>query len=329
MPANLTPQYHKAENAYRRAQSAEERVACLEEMLSIIPKHKGTDKLQADLRKRLKEARSESATEKTTTTRGRGYRFPRRGAGQVVLVGGPNAGKSRVVDELTNASPEVAVFPFATREPLLAMMPWEDITVQLIDTPPVTDTHIESYLTGLVRAADLALLIFDGSSDDAPDETAAVIRQFFQRKTLFSEYTGFDEDDLGVVHIRTLLVVTRGSDPDADLRVTLLEELTGRSFEVIRVELDDPASREALREIVYRTLDVVRVYTKRPGKPAEFEAPFTLPRDGTIEDLALQVHRELASNLKFARIWGEGVRDGQSVGRDHVLSDMDLVELHV
>ena len=328
MPANLTPQYQKAENAYRQAQSAGERVECLEEMLAIIPKHKGTDKLQADLRKRLKEARAESTSEQSSEKKSRSYKVPRQGAGQVVLVGGPNAGKSRVVEELTNASPEVTDYPFATREPLPAMMSWEDITVQLIDTPPVTETHIDAYLTGLVRAADLALLVFDGSSDDAPDDTEAVIRQFTERKTLFSNRTGFDEDDFSTVHVRTLLVVTRASDPDAGTRISLFEELTESEHETVRVELDNPDSCDSLREIVYRKLDVIRVYTKRPGKTADFESPFTVPRNATVEDLALRVHRELATTLKFARIWGDTVHDGQSVGREHVLSDKDLVELH-
>ena len=329
MPANLTPQYQKAEDAYRRAGSAEERVECLQQMLSIIPKHKGTDRLQADLRRRLKEARAECDAETTTRKSGPSYRFPRQGAGQVVLVGAPNSGKSRLVDELTNASPEVTDYPFATREPLPAMMPWEDVTVQLIDTPPVTDAHIEPYLTGLVRTADLVLLLFDGSSDDAPDETATVIEQFSERKTRLSDHTGFEDDDFSIVHIKTLLVVTRATDADARSRVELLEELIGPGFETLHVELDEDSSREELRGTIYNTLDVVRVYTKRPGRPADFEAPFTVPRDGTIEDLALQVHRDLASNLKFARIWGHGVHDGQSVGCEHVLCDKDLVELHV
>lgn len=329
MPANLTPQYQKAERAYRQAQTPEERIECLEEMLSVIPKHKGTDKLQADLRKRLKEARAESTSDKQAGHKGRSYKFPHQGAGQIVLVGAPNSGKSRIVAELTNAQPEVADFPFTTREPVPAMMPWQDVTAQLIDTPPVTDSHFEPYLTGLVRTADLVLLVFDGSNDDAPDETVEVIEQFASRKTRLSDHTGFEENDFSIVHIETLLVVTRSDDEACGDRIEYFAEISGHSYSTIRVELNNENSRESLRDHIYQTLDVVRVYTKRPGKPADYESPFTVPRNGTIEDLALQVHRELAENLKFARIWGESVHDGQSVGREHVLSDKDLVELHI
>lgn len=328
MPANLTPQYSKAEEEYRRAQSAEEQAACLEKMLQLIPKHKGTEKLQADLKTKLKEARAEQQTEKSSGKKVRSYRIPRQGAGTVVVIGAPNSGKSRILAELTNAKPEVAPFPFTTREPFPAMMPWNDVAVQLIDTPPITDSIFEPYLVSFVRTADLVLLCFDGSNDDAADETAAVIQQFESRKTLFAERTGFDDDDYSRLQVQTLLVATRGDDPDIDTRLEFLREVRPRPLPEWKVELDRPESCEALRQTIFERLNVIRVYTKAPGKPASYDSPFTIPVGGTVEDLAGQVHRDLAEKLKYARVWGSGVHDGQSVGRDHVLQDRDLVELH-
>ncbi|MDA0588805.1 MAG: TGS domain-containing protein [Planctomycetota bacterium] len=328
MPANLTHVYRKAEEEYRHAQTPAEQVACLENMLAVIPKHKGTEHLQADLRTRLKEARAEVQSEKTSAAKGRSFRIPRQGAGTVVLIGAPNSGRSRIVAELTNAEPEVAVYPFTTREPFPAMMPCDGALVQLIDTPPVADGHVEPYLVNYVRSADLVLLCVDGSSDDAPDETLAVLRQFEMRKTLLSDSTGFDENDFSTLHVRTLLVMTRGEDPDLAARIELLCESLPRDVPLLPVELTEAASCETLRQRIVAELGVIRVYTKAPGKPAVYEEPFTVPRGGTVEDLALCVHRELAEKLKFARVWGEGVHDGQSVGRDHLLTEGDMVELH-
>lgn len=328
MPANLTPQYQKAEEAYRRAQTAQEQVACLEEMLKLIPKHKGTEKLQADLKSRLKEAKSEVQAEKAAPKTGKSYRFPRQGAGEVVLVGGPNSGKSRILKELTNAEPQVADYPFTTHEPMPGMMPWEDVKVQLIDTPPITESHFEPYLLNIVRTADAVLLCFDGSSDDAPAETAAVVQQLESRKTSLAGATGFGEEDFSIVRVKTLLVVTRGNDPDCETRLELFREMVPTSFEVLRIDLDRSEDVERLRKRIYEFLDVIRVYTKAPGKPADYSDPYTIPSGGTVEDVAAKVHRELAESVKFAKVWGTSARDGQSVGRDHVLLDRDLIELH-
>lgn len=328
MPANLTPQYSKAEEAYRKAQTAQERVDCLEQMLTLIPKHKGTEKLQADLKTRLKEAREEVQVEKSAPKAAKSYRIPRQGAGTVIVIGAPNAGKSRVLQELTNAQPEVAPYPFTTREPLPGMMTWEDVHVQLIDTPPITEHHIEPYLTGFVRSADAVLLCFDGSSDDAPEQTAAVIEQLRSRKTQLDVMSGLDEEDLSIVHVRTLLVVTHADDPDAATRVEFLRELAPCPFQLLNIELDRPESVAALRSAVYDSLDVIRAYTKKPGKPADYVDPYTIPRGGTVEDLATKVHRDLAASLKYAKIWAPDGTGGQTVGRDYVLSDRDLVELH-
>lgn len=328
MPANLTPQYSKAEEAFRKAQTAQERVECLEQMLTLIPKHKGTEKLQADLKTRLKEAREDVQVEKSAPKAAKSYRIPRQGAGTVIIIGAPNAGKSRVLKELTNAQPEVAPYPFTTREPLPGMMAWEDVHVQLIDTPPITEHHIEPYLTGFVRSADATLLCFDGSSDDAPEQTAAVIEQFGLRKTRLDVSSGFDEEDLSIVHVRTLLVVTRADDPDAATRLEFLRELTPVPFPIIEAELDRETTVAALRRAVYDALDVIRAYTKKPGKPADYADPYTIPRGATVEDLALKVHQDLAAGLKHAKIWTPDGAGGNTVGRDHVLADRDLVELH-
>lgn len=328
MPANLPPQYQKAEEEYRKAQSSAERLEILERMLVLIPKHKGTEKLQADLKTKLKETRSEMQAEKTAPKGGKVYRFPRQGAAQVILIGGPNAGKSRILKELTKAEPEVADYPFTTREPMPGMMAWEDVTVQLIDTPPITDSLFEPCLVNFVRSADLVVLAFDGTSDDAPEATALVMDQFRQRATILARSTGFDEDDFSKLHVKTLLVVTRGQDPGAADRLDFLREMVPVELTTIVVDLDLGDDRDRLRKQIFDSLGLIRLYTKAPGKPADYSSPYTIPIGGTVEDLAYKVHRDLGEKLKFAKIWGTSAADGQSVGREHVLADRDLVELH-
>jgi uncharacterized protein len=171
------------------------------------------------------------------------------------------------------------------------------------------------------------LLAFDGSSDDAPEETAAAMQPFMQRHTYFADQTGFDEDDFSKLLVKTRLVVTRGQDAAVKDRLEFLREVTPISFPVLTVELDDPASREALRNDIVAALDLIRLYTKTPGKPADYSSPFTLPVGGTVEDLAGKIHRDLSEKVKSAKVWAFGNSDSRTVGKDHVLADRDLVEL--
>src|SRR5437764_4446163 len=169
MAVNATPQYLEAEAAYKRAQTAEERLECLRKMYKELPKHKASEKLQAELKTKISEAAKEVEYEKKAGKKaGVSYKIPRQGAGQYVLLGGPNAGKSRLLTRLTRATPEVAPYPFTTREPHVGMMEWEDVKIQLVDLPPITADFMEGYLSSLVRSADAALLMIDVADDDGP-----------------------------------------------------------------------------------------------------------------------------------------------------------------
>src|SRR4051794_26801652 len=207
MPANLTPQYKKAEEEYRRAQSPEDELRCLELMLREIPKHKGTDKLQAELKAKISKAKHESEAAKKSGKKGpHGPHIQRQGAGRAIILGGPNAGKSQLLAKLTRAMPEVAPYPFTTRELQPGMMPWEDVMVQLIDTPPITADFLDPSLLGVIRGSDLALLIFDAGSDDGVDGLTPLLDRLNQSKTRLARESYLDDEDVGLSFTQTFLV---------------------------------------------------------------------------------------------------------------------------
>ena len=330
MPANLTPQYLKAEEAYRRASTLEEELECLQVMLKEIPKHKGTDKLQADLKRKISEAKKQLQTEKKTGKKSRGVRIPRQGAGTAVLLGGPNAGKSQLLTRLTRATPEVAPYPFTTKIPVPGMMPWEDVAVQLIDTPPITADYMESYMHGLIRRADLALLLVDLGNDSGIEQCQEVVDRLEATKTRLARHSSLGEEDVGLSYTRTFLVPNKIDLPEAPGRLDLLHELCPLDLDEYVVSAERGTGLEALREAIFRSLDVIRVYTKLPSaKEPDRERPFTARRGSTLLDLAAMVHKDYVEKLKFARVWGTAVHDATMVKGDYVLHDKDVVELHM
>jgi ribosome-interacting GTPase 1 len=330
MPANLPPQYVKAEHELRNLTSPAERLEKLREMLRLVPKHKGTEKLQAELKQKISQAREEVEAGKHGPKKsGLSYRVPREGAGQVVLVGPPNAGKSALVAALTHARPEVAAYPFTTRLPQPGMMPWKDVAVQLVDLPPITAEAMEPWLPSIVRAADAAWLVLDLADDETLDATEAVLNRLAAVHTELVGELPHDVEDESVQHVKTLMVANKLDAPGARDRLELARELFGSRFPLQAVSAQTGEGLETLAGATYDLLQVIRIYTKVPGKPADRAHPFTLPVGSTVEDLARAVHRDLAERLKFAKVWGTGVFDGQAVRRDHPLHDADVVELHV
>lgn len=330
MAANLTPQYLKAEEEYRRAATVEDEVKWLEVMLREIPKHKASEKMQAELKQKLSKAKKEFEVERKSGKKSHGVRIPRQGAGTAILLGGPNAGKSQLLRSLTRATPEVAPYPFTTRAPQPGMMPWEDVYVQLIDMPPITRDFLESYVQGLIRGADLALLLVDLGADEGIEQCQELLDKLNATKTRLAARSYLDEDDIGLSYTRTLLVPNKIDLSDASLRLELLHELCPLDWPEFVISAEHGAGLEDLRTAIYQALDVVRVYSKLPThKEPDFEKPFTLRRGGTVLDMAEMVHRDFVENFKHARVWGSEVHPGTVVKGDHVLADKDIVELHV
>jgi len=328
MPTNLSPEYYEADKRYRAAQSDDERLSALREMLSSIPKHKGTEKMQADLKSRIAKLRQQVSK---GGGRKKGYdpsHVRRDGAGQVVLVGAPNAGKSALVDALTNATPEVAAYPYTTQKPQPAMMPFENTQVQLVDAPPVSREYMPGWLANLVRLADQAALVADVGSDAVLDDVAEVLEVLSERRVQLVRGPVPDRDVVArVVEVPTVMLATKVDRPDAEERLEILGEFFGDQFEILPCSVEQPDTLESVRQRLFRLLDVIRVCTKQPGKPPDLDQPYVLPAGSTVLDLAFKIHKDLARNLKYARIWGDGMYDGQRVQRDHVLRDMDILEL--
>lgn len=326
MPANLSAQFIKARNRFREAQTPQEKLAALEEMLATIPKHKGTDKMQADIKRRIAKVR-EAASSSGRKGRGPSYEhIPKEGAGQVVLVGPPNAGKSTLLSVLTNAKPEVATYPFSTVIPMPGMMSFEDVHIQLLDLPPIAPEYTEPWVYSLIRAADLALLVLDASDGDLlGDELEELFEQLEERRIRLVPVRNGEEEER-IAEIPACLVLTqsdRGSAASASL-------LTAHApFPLVSVSGTSLHGLDELRRRVYEMLRVVRVYTKLPGQKPDMEEPYTLPVGSHVLDAVRAIHREFADRLKYVRIWGSGRFDGQQVPSDHVLEDGDVIEVHL
>jgi ribosome-interacting GTPase 1 len=326
MPANLTPAYKEAEARFREAVTREEKIAGLEEMLRVIPKHKGTDKLQADLRSRISKLKR--GPTKKGPARGHGHRIPREGAGQVVLVGPPNAGKSSLVAALTHAHPEVAPYPLTTREATPGMMAFDDVAFQLIDLPPLCEEHVDQWVYDLIRAGDLVWLVV---SIEHPLAGFDSVMDVLEAKAIgFYPAGSSAPDDVrpGWIYQPTLLVVTGMDREGADGDLKALAELLETNWPTVAVSTATDVGFEELGKRTFEALDIIRIYTKEPRKEADLSQPFTLSRGSTVGDLARTIHKDIAEGFKFARIWGPSVFDGQSVKDAHVLEEGDVVEIH-
>ncbi|HZK25660.1 MAG TPA: GTPase [Oscillospiraceae bacterium] len=317
LPANLTPQYYAAEEQYKKASLPEDKVAALQEMLATIPKHKGTEKLQADLKKRLSQMREESQQKKQQKGTYNPFHVEKQGAGQVVLTGCPNTGKSALVGALSRAKVKVGDYPYTTTIPAAGMMQYEDILIQLVDTPPFTNDNLPAGLIGTLRNADALLLLIDLSTGDCLEQAETTL-------SLLEERGIIDPSGESPVALPYLTLGLKADLPDATSNLEILQELRP-DIQIQPLSIDHDLT--ALRANIFMLLDVIRIYGKAPGKKADRERPFILKSGSTVLDLAAQVHRDFPQKLKSALVWGSARFAGQAVPRDYLLQDKDIVEL--
>jgi len=340
MPANLTPEYKAAEAAFRKARDPSERLEGLREMLRTIPKHKGTDHLQADIKRRIKELSEELEAPKKGPARG-GPSFVVRpeGAAQLALIGPPNAGKSSLHARLTGSGAQIAPYPFTTQHPEPGMMSHEDVHFQLVDLPAVSPEHPVPWLASALQTADACFLVVDLSDSACVEQVQAALAVLREKRVTLTERwmnggepsrnAEANDDDPFALRVPALMLANKADlIADIDAEVEVFRELAGLRYPAIAVSARTGHGLGAIGPWLLTHLGIVRVYTKAPGKPAEKDRPFTLRRGQTIEDVARLVHKDLAHSLKYARVWGRTGIPGQHVGREHVVADGDVVELH-
>ncbi len=326
MPANLPPQYFEAEKRYRQARTPQEKVEALEDMLSIMPKHKGTDRLRAELRTKIAKFYDEAQKRPLIGRKGSLlYYIKKEGAGQAVLVGLPNVGKSQLVSAVTEASPEVANYPFTTQVPIPGMMRFENIQIQLVDLPAITAPLVDSWLPNVFKNADLLLIVVDLSQDPITQMEAIIERLKKFRINLFDQA----EVEPRTVQKRALIIGNKRDLEGAEERYRRLSSRYGEKLSLVCLSAKEGDGLEKLGESIYRALDVIRVYTKAPGQPPDLNEPVVVKKGSTVEEVAESIHKDFRSKLKYALVWGSGKFDGQQVKRQHVLQEGDIVELHI
>jgi ribosome-interacting GTPase 1 len=328
MPANLTPQYLEAEAKFKQAKTTPDKIKALEIMMAIIPKHKGTERLRGQLKSRMAKLKEELQRRPTIGRAEQAYNIKREGAAQVVLLGLPNSGKSTLFSHMTHAFSEVGDYPFTTQKPIPGMMKFENLQIQLVDTPPIQLDHVEPGLANLIRNANALLLMVD-LTDDPVFQMEVLLEEMNHLKIKIVGKGTPPSLEEGWASIKALLLGNKCDVKKAMEGYRVFEARFRDHFPIFPISAKEGMNFEEFKKEVYQYLDIIRIYTKVPGEEPDLTEPVILKKGSTIEDVALSVHKDFAAKLRYAKIWGSGKFDGQMVKRDYQVNEGDVIELHI
>jgi ribosome-interacting GTPase 1 len=328
MPTNLPPEYFRAEQAFREAESSSAKITALEEMMSTIPKHKGTDKLRAELRRKISKLKTDQQKKKGAGRHESEFHIEKEGAGRVIITGAANVGKSSILAALTHATPAISEAPFSTWVPLPGMLMIDDIQIQLIDTPPLSKEHAQPELFDLIRSADLILITVDLQATPF-QQLEDSIRLLNEHKIIPKQRESETNDERRIQFIPVLVLVNKDDDDQCDEDFKVFKELLEIKLPLVPISVTNQRNLENLKQRIFESLEIIRIYSKPPGKDADLTKPFVIKKGTTLEEFAGKVHHDFQQKLKTARVWGSNVYDGQLVGKEHILQDKDIVELHL
>ncbi|MEM4152968.1 MAG: TGS domain-containing protein [Candidatus Pacearchaeota archaeon] len=299
MPVNASPEYFKAQGEYLAAKTKEAKILALEKMIRLAPKHKGSEKLLAELRSKLAKLKRELEEEKRKKKHKSSLTTIKKTADAlVVLVGLTNSGRSSLLASLTNANPKISPFPYTTTNPEQGVFDYGGCKIQVVELPALKlDTEIDAENLGIARIADLIIIVATN------DEEITKIQEELQESKISTP----------------LLVVHNKSD--TILKVPSKSELSVSALTKQNIS--------ELKNKIFSKLKIIRVFTKEPGKPKSSQ-PIILKQGSTIQNLAEKIHKSFIEKFNYALVWGKSVKfQGQRCGLNHELADMDIVEIYL
>lgn len=306
MSANLPPQFFQLQAKLKQVTTPEEKISILEEMLAICPKHKGTEKVQKELKSKIAKLKKQTPKK---IKREVFYSVVKEGAGQIVIIGSTNSGKSSLLNALTNAQVKVAPYPFTTQIPQPAMMKYENILIQLVDTPPLTKES-PGWLKAIISGADGLLAVFDLSNPEIEKEIKE-LKEILENWNLENKKTIFLGNKIDL--------------PEARKNFEKLKS----EYKIKPISAQNGIGIEELKKEIFDLLEIIRVYSKKPGKEPDLKHPFIAKRNTKLIELAKEISEDFATSFKYARLFRKDSQKFKIVGKDYLLNDEDIIEIHI